>query len=158
MSVTDEELQKYLSSRFVKMLNYYDKRAMQSKRAYRRLSIYVVVASSLLAPIVTLDLGKWRFLTAILSSSIAIAAGVLSHYKFHEDWLRYRSTWDCLRREQSLHMARLTEYANHLDPNALFVLRVEAIFAKEGAEWLQKHSCEQEMANKQKHKTERQIS
>ena len=134
--MTENQLKEYMGGRYQEMLSFYDKRAIQNKRGYRILSVYIIVASLLLAPVVTAELGGWRILLAILSSSIGMAAALLSHFKFHENWLRYRATWDCLKREVQLKAAGIGEYANHHDPNNLFVQRVEAVFAGEGIEWL----------------------
>jgi len=139
--MNDDEFNKYVSTRYQKMLEFYDKEAVLNKRYYKWCSVYVIVASFLLAPIVSIDLGRWRLLVAILSSSIGMAAALSAHFKFHENWLRYRSTWDCLQHEHSLHKARVGAYRNATDPNGLFVEHVEAIFAKEGSEWFEAHAC-----------------
>jgi len=150
--MTDEEFNQYISSRYQERLEFYDKRAIQNKRGYRCFSIYIIAVSLILAPILSLDFGKWRLLTAMITSSIGIAAALLSHFKFQENWLRYRSTWDCLKRELSLHKAKVGPYKNIVDVNNLFIERVEAIFAKEGSEWISKQSYDEEI------KTTKQVS
>ena len=95
-----------------------------------------------LAPLLALDLGAWKPILARLSASIAAAAAVQGYYKFHDNWLLYRSTWDCLKREHTLKQAGISDYRGHADPNALFVERVEAIFRREGETWLSKHVCD----------------
>lgn len=148
--MTDAELQTFKGDRYQKMLGFYDLRATQNKRWFRILSIYGIAGSFALAPIVAYDLGGWRVLATALSATIGLSFALLSHFKFHENWLRYRSAWDCLMREPSLHGARIGEYKGHADPNALFVERTEAIFAKEGAEWLAVHACEEDAKSSKK--------
>ena len=142
--MTDEDIKKYQGGRYRKMLDFYDRRAIQNKRWYRICSVYIIVGSFLLAPFVALDLGAWKPLTALLSATIGMAVAALNYFKFHENWLRYRSTWDCLTREPHFHAARIGEYKNASDPNALFVERAETLFAREGAEWLAVHACEED--------------
>lgn len=146
----DDDLKKYQEGRFRQMLDFYDRRAIQNKRWYRIFSLYIIVSSFLLAPFVAIDLGEWKPFTALLSSTIGMAVAVLSYFKFHENWLRYRSTWDCLTREPHFHAARIGDYQGYSDPNALFVERAEAMFAREGAEWLSVHACEEDIAWRKK--------
>jgi len=138
--MTESELKQYREGRYAEMLEFYDKRAIQNKRWYRFFSLYVIVASFLLAPFVAYDLGSWKLLTALMSATIGMAAAALGHFKFHENWLRYRSAWDSLKREPSFHAALIGGYKTHPDANAHFVERVEAIFSGEGADWLAVHA------------------
>jgi len=142
--MSDEKLAQYLKGRYAQMLAYYDKRAVQNKWAYRGFSWYVIVVSGFLAPVMAikhLREGPWP---AFLTASVAVAAAVLGHSKFHENWLRYRATWDCLKREPELHSAGIGPYQGLPDPNAAFVLEVEALIAGEGREWLAKHVPQEE--------------
>jgi hypothetical protein len=144
--MTDTEYREYIDGRFEEMLSFYDRRAIECKRGYRMCSLYIIVASILLAPLVALDLGAWKPVLALLSTSIAAAAAVQAHYKFHDNWLLYRSTWDCLKREHALKQAGISDYRGYPDPNALFVERVEVIFQREGETWLSKHNCDDQTA------------
>ncbi len=114
--------------------------------ACRICSVYIIVASLLLAPLVAIDFGAWRSALAVVSASIAASAAALSHFEFHENWLRYRSTWDRLKREPSLRMAGLADYAQRADRNVLFVERVEAIMKLEGEHWHSEHAQAEDMA------------
>ena len=143
--MNEREFQEYLKGRYQEMLDFYDNRAVSNKQWYCRCSVYIIALSAVLAPILMLDLGNWKYVIAFASASIAIASGVLAFFKFQENWLRYRSTWDCLKREPHLRKARLDEYERCTEPNRLFVQRVESLFAQEGAEWLAKHSCKEEV-------------
>jgi hypothetical protein len=143
--MTDDEFNQYLSGRYKEMLDFYDKRAKQNKKWYCYCSVYIISMAGLLAPIMTIDLGGWRYSVAFASASIAIASGLLAFFKFQENWLRYRSRWDCLKREPHLHKAKIGPYKDSAETNKLFVERVEGIFAKEGAEWLSKHLYEDEV-------------
>jgi len=138
--MNEKEFQEYLSDRYQKMLDFYDNRAISNKKWYYRFSFYIIALSGVLAPIMTLKLGDWKYAVAFASASIAIASGLVGFFKFQENWLRYRSTWDCLKREPYLRKARLGEYERSSEPNRLFVQRIESAFAQEGTEWLAKHS------------------
>lgn len=137
--MSDEKFNEYLNGRYAEMLTYYDKRAVQNKWAYRLFSWYIIVISGLLAPLMAVKCVKEGLLPLFISASVAIAAAILGHSKFHESWLRYRATWDYLKRELQLHNAGISHYQGASDPNALFVEQVEALIAGEGKEWLAKN-------------------
>lgn len=140
--MTDGEFKKYIAGRYQEMLDFYDKRAVSNKKWFRGFSVYVIATSGLLAPIMTLDLGDWKYAVAFASASVAIVSGLLVFSKFQENWVRYRSAWDCLKKESSMHQANIEPYRGAPDRNSLFVERIEAVFAKEASEWLSKQSSD----------------
>jgi hypothetical protein len=138
--MSEQEFEKYLTSRYSSALQFYDRRACQNKWGYRALSVYIIIASAALAALGTINEPPQRVLVAVLSPTIAIAMGVISLFQLQQNWLSYRATWDALKREPHLRTARLSDYSTTTDPNALFVHRVEALLSKEGAEWLNRQS------------------
>jgi conflict system pore-forming effector with SLATT domain len=139
--MTGEKFTQYLNGRYAEMLAYYDKRAVQNKWAYRLFSWYIIVTSGFLAPLMAIKAFKESLWPPFLTASVAAAAAMLAYSKFHENWLRYRATWDCLKRELQLHAAGIGSYQGAADPNALFVSQVEALISAEGKEWFAKHAC-----------------
>ncbi len=94
----DAAIRKYLDDDYAKALAFYDDRAVVAKRWYRALTVYIVIISAILTPIIAFapSTVHWRLASASLSSSIVVATGLLAHFKFHENWLAYRSAWDAL--------------------------------------------------------------
>jgi hypothetical protein len=140
--MTDQEFEEYRDTRYADALNYYDKRANRNQIYHRICSIYILVSSIAIAPILMLDQfleGCSRIITTILAPTIAIATGIASHFDFYENWLNYRATWDALRHELHLRNANIQEYGASTDRNALFVARVEALISSEGEAWLSRH-------------------
>lgn len=135
-------ISKYIDGPFAEALAFYDDRAIVAKRWYRTLTIYVVVVSAVLAPLIAFapsDTG-WRILSASLSASIVLATGLLGHLRSHENWLAFRSAWDALKRERRLFETSAGAYTGSVDPGRLFVDRVEAILGKEGADFYSRHA------------------
>lgn len=131
----------YLNGRFAEALDFYDARAMWNKKWYRRLSLYIIVVSGGLSPLVAFGapVAHWRALAAVLSASIVVVSAVLGHFKFHENWLSFRGSWDALQREREHYKAHAGDYRRASDPDALFVERVEALLARESAEFFLRH-------------------
>lgn len=141
--MTDEELVAYRDSRYEEALKYYDKRANTNRVCHRICSIYVLVASVAVTPILTIPhslRGCEKLIAAVLASTVAIATGIAAHFRFHENWLGYRATWDALQHELHWRNAQVQDYKNSEDRNALFVEKVEALMSKEGTEWLGRHA------------------
>ena len=138
----ESAIKKYLADDYAKALKFYDDRARSSKTAYRAFSIYLIVASALLTVLVALapDQECWRIITPALSATLVIATGMLAHLKSHENWLSYRASWDALERERRLFETASGPYRSVPDKAALFVERVEAVLAKEGADFFARHA------------------
>lgn len=146
--MTDEEFVIYRDGYFQEALNYYDRRANKNRLGYRICSLYVLFVSIALTPILTVDpiLNEYgrtiygKIIATILAPSIALAAGIETHFQFHKNWMSYRSTWDALRHELHWRDAQIHEYKGCEDRNALFVERVESLISREGDEWLKRHA------------------
>ncbi len=70
---------------------------------------------------------------------LTIVAGMLSLFKFHENWVDYRLISESLTREKFLYLARAEVYdedsTEGADPFPLFVERTEGLIAKTVAAW-----------------------
>lgn len=138
----DGAITNYLDVDYKKAVNFYDERAKSSKRWYRGLSVYLIVVSAILTPIVAFapDNVCWRIVAAALSTSIVISTGLLAHLKCHENWLSYRGFWDALERERRLFQTSAGKYLSAENKSALFVESIEAILTKEGADFYSRHA------------------
>ena len=70
-----------------------------------------------------------------MSITIAILAGLLTAYKYHEKWIQYRSTSEKLKHEKILFVTNTGIYAEN--GFKLLVERVEFIISKENSDWTQ---------------------
>jgi hypothetical protein len=143
--MTDEEYKSYVGTRYKGLVSFYDDRAQRNKRWHRVCSVFIIVVSGTLAPLISTGiLLKHSMVGGFLSASIVMATALTSHFQFNENWLNYRRTWDALQREPYLRDARIGDYENASDRNAVFVERVEAVSSEEGKEWLGRHVRRQE--------------
>jgi hypothetical protein len=155
--MTPEALQKYISEDFNKALGFYDRRACSSKRLYRISSIYLIVASAILTPLVSFapDTLIWRIILASITATVGIITGILSHFKSQENWLSYRSSWDALERERRWYETGTGPYKNVVEKEILFVERVENIRSKEGLDFYSRHAKSVEPEKGKDEKTEK---
>lgn len=138
--MTDDEFVTYRNGRYAEALKYYDDRANTNRRLYHICSVYLIVVSVGIAPILMINpFGYGKVIAVVLSPTVAIVTAIASHFRFHENWLSYRVTWDALRHEVHWRDAKIHDYQNAGDRNALFVGRVEILISREGAEWFNRH-------------------
>ena len=143
--MSDEEYETYLTTRYSRLVAFYDKRAQQNKRGHRVCSLFIIGVSGILAPLIATGvLLRHPMLGGFLSASVVIATAISSHFQFNENWLSYRKTWDILNREPHLRDGRVGDYANAPDRNRLFVERVETVASDEGIEWFSRNLKKQE--------------
>lgn len=144
--MNSDELEIYLDGRYSELLDYYDRRSIAAKRWHNCCSVYLIVVSVAIAPIQALSLAgdspnKGKIIVMLLSPTLALIAGLAAHFKFHENWLSYRSTWDAMKRELSLLKAGAGPYRNDQDSNGLFVERIETMVANEAKEFYSRHAA-----------------
>ncbi len=141
--MTDDQFTAYRDDRYSEQLSYYDRRALANQRGYRICGLYIIIVSVAITPLISLDeaiFGWGIILAKVLSPTVAIAAGVMAHFRFLENWLRFRFTWDSLKQELVFRDAGIRDYAATNNRNALFVDRVESLIAQEGVSWLNVHA------------------
>ncbi len=140
--MSEESIQKYLDEDFTAALKFYDDRANNSKKTYRWLSIYIIIISALLTPLIAFipDNIFWRILSTVLTATIVIATGLLAHLKSHENWLSYRSSWDALKRERRFYETQSGKYRSANNPESLFVEQIESILSKEAIGFYSRHA------------------
>ncbi len=130
---------KYLKDRYEKQVKWYSQKSSENKKWCLGLNTYTIVVS-IVVPIATLTLDTSqliiKFLIAVLSSTVAIATGVNSLLKFHDNWINYRTTSETLKKEKSFYQGGVGEYAQSSDKEALFIERVESIISRENSLWL----------------------
>jgi hypothetical protein len=141
--VTDD----YLNGRLVEQIDYHDRKAVRSQRAYRKLLVVSVVTTSLTPLLLALEMlysppplnEPGQLIVEVLPVIVATVAAVstisLSAFKYKESWIEHRSACEALRREQALYQSRVGPYDTAAAPEALLVERAEAIMEGDTSVW-----------------------
>ena len=128
----------YLDERIEDQISWYDKKSQWNQKWFRRLKISEVAAAASIPFLVgyievhggiKLAVGALGVLIAIISSGIAL-------YKFHENWIEYRTTSESLKHEKFLYLTNCPPYEGE-DKFCLFVERIESLISKENTAWAQ---------------------
>jgi hypothetical protein len=133
----------YLKERVDGQLSWYSKKSQSCQKSYKALKTIEFIAAALV-PFVAgmsqkIPLSEW--VLGLLGITIALCVGSSSLFRFHEDWLSYRSTLESMKQEKFLFLTGSGVYDSP-NPFPLFVQRFEALIAKENQLWAATHKKE----------------
>jgi hypothetical protein len=133
------DAEEYLRQRLEAEIDWYDRRSAQNKWLHtvtRGIEIVCAAVIPLLAgftkaehPVVAISMG-------VLGVFVATSAGFSSLLKFQENWIKYRTTAESLKKEKFCFQTRVTPYDLEA-PLPLFVQRVETLVSQENTNWTQ---------------------
>jgi len=131
-----EDFEKYLKDRYYDQIRWYGDKSAYSQRMFKTL-ITIVTVFSVLTPILLVTRDEWLTYLAILSSaSVAVGTTLVRAFNYQENWSNYRTTSETLKKEIHYYNAKLWDYHDAENPEALFVQRVENLISRENTMWL----------------------
>jgi hypothetical protein len=144
-----DKINRYLENEYPKAAQFYDDRAVAAKCYYRFFSVYLITMSAALTVVTGLSMAGefWKIAVPVASATIGVAAALLAHFKFHENWLSYRATWDALERERRYFETGTEKYLGANNPGDIFVGQIESIRAREGDDFYARHRKTDEQTN-----------
>ena len=128
----------YLEQRLDDQINWYDKKSSANQAAYKRLRLIEIIAAAAI-PLLAGYSQKSAFVgltIGVIGLIVAVLAGIVSLYRFQENWNEYRAAAESLKQEKYLFLARTDPY-NGDQPFELLVQRVEALLKSETTGWAQ---------------------
>ena len=142
-----EAFSKYLTERYEDQIGWYDKKAADNQRIYRRLQWSVIVLAAITPVLIALDMDErliegLGYVPTVTSAIVAILTAGLSTFKYQEHWINYRTTCETLRKEKNYYDAGLGDYRTTTDREALFIDRVESLISRENTMWVSTHKTE----------------
>jgi hypothetical protein len=134
--MTEEQFSKYLTERYEDQINWYGFKSARNKRIYYFLQWLVIILSSTLPFLVIALPEQHKMIPAIVSLVLAIITAAAQTFRFQENWIRYRTMAETLRRERYLFEADLGEYAGSTNKRSMFVNKVESLISSENSLWI----------------------
>jgi hypothetical protein len=129
----------YIKGRYQNEVDWYNKKSIQNKKIYEILQITIIVSTIITPVLIVLELTiehNLAYISLIFSVIVAISASFLRTFKFHENWINYRSVCETLKKEIHLYNASAEKYFNIKDPELLFVERIESLISREHTSWV----------------------
>lgn len=138
MSALDYE--QYTADRFQDQLKWYSANAAKNKKWHQRYHIVIASLSALITVTVALgmhdsDSSGWHIVSLVASAAVAALTGLHKAFRFHENWVEYRTTAEQLKKERYHYQYRCGEYSTAESPDRLFVERVEALISRQHTLW-----------------------
>ncbi len=131
--MTDQE---YLAQRLQDQLDWFERKAAWNQRWHKRLRMTEIVAAALIPSLVAFGMEgpHGQAVSAGLGIVIAISAGAMGLFKFHENWVQYRTTAEQLKHERFLYETGTGPYTGP-DRYAVLVEQVEGLLMKDVSAW-----------------------
>jgi hypothetical protein len=129
--------EQYIKERLDDQIKWYSSKSRSNQKMYKRLR-FLEISSASTIPFLsgfssTIPYSEW--IIALLGMVIAISAGAGSLFKYHENWLEYRSTTEALKQEKVLYLTEVAPYDTE-DRFKVLVTRAENIMSNEKNNWL----------------------
>lgn len=132
------EIKDYIRDRVDDQIDWYDKKSKKAQNWYKGIQIVEIISAAAIPIIVPyVSTGNWASLvTAILGALIAVLESFCRLYKFHENWIQYRTTAELLKYHKYLYQTNSAPYNNQEETTEnLFVRNIEAIISSENNTW-----------------------
>jgi Protein of unknown function (DUF4231) len=123
------------TDRLEDQIAWYDRRSRSNMRWYKRIKITEIFSAAIIPLLAASHLSYAAVATGVLGVLITVLEGLLQLNQFHENWIRYRSTCECLKHEKYIFLANAAPYSNVENPRTLLAERVESLVSQEQAKW-----------------------
>ena len=140
----------YVECRLEPQRKWHEEKAKWNKRCFYTVEVTTLLAGAAI-PIVNLWVVNdpyWAgVFSAVLGGVVVVAASVGKLFKFHENWLHYRTLVEALEREKELYLFGAADYAetDEAQRNRLLVERVENLIANTTSQFIETHQSAREL-------------
>ena len=134
------ETTNYIKDRFQQQLDWMSAKAEKNQVKYRTLrviTLFCAITLPFLTGYLTDQLWYLKVVIGVLGVVIAFSEGLLSLYKYQDNWLTYRNSVNALNREKVMYDTQSGVYFKLSPGDAFhtFVNNVENILANENVLW-----------------------
>lgn len=127
----------YLIDRVEDQINWYSTKSQWNQKFYKRLKTAEIIFAALipfLVNYISANTGYYKAVVGLLGISVTVISGILSLFRFQENWIDYRATAESLKHEKFLFLTRAEPY-NVENPYLLLVQRTERLISQENTKW-----------------------
>ena len=132
------EIQQYIEERLENQIRWYSQKSSHAQKMYKRSQILEIV----IAACIPLFSGYSRnctiiaIIVGICGAIIAIIESVSKLYKWHENWIEYRTTCELLKYHKYLYLTQSSPYTKTEESiDNLFIKNIEDIISSENNQW-----------------------
>ncbi|WP_317928604.1 DUF4231 domain-containing protein [Halioxenophilus sp. WMMB6] len=132
---------RYLSERLQGQITWYDRNATKNKNFYF-LWQTVAIVSAALVPILSLNPEIFRYLIAICGALSAVCVGILTLFKYQENWVKFRSASEELKSHLAQYWIGTGPYQERRYAFQRLAENCENIVRAERGQWAQQFTPE----------------
>ena len=132
------DINEYISTRLDPQIKWYDEKSVHAQKRYKQFQVVEII----LAAFIPLLSGYTSLcdlipiIIGILGAIIVIIESVTKLYKYHENWIQYRSTCEMLLYQKHWYLTRSFPYnPNDETVDNIFIKNVEEIMSAENRHW-----------------------
>lgn len=129
--------QEYIKNRVDNQIDWYDKKSTKNKKAYLSIKVCSIIFSAAIPVLTGLSVYSKYYLifVSIFGSLTLILTSLSSIFRWHDNWIRYRSISEQLKHEKYAYLTNSGVYeSNSLTFNS-FVDRCESFISSENINW-----------------------
>jgi len=129
--------EEYVRDRLDDQITWYDQKSQCNQKWFRWLRILeILFAMSIpfLVSEITNDTNFLKVIVGVMAVCVAVISGLVTLYKFQENWIEYRTVAETLKHEKFLYLTKSAPYDEEDAFHAL-VERVEGLISRENTTW-----------------------
>lgn len=147
------EIDEYIKSRVDNQINWYDQKSASCQRKYKLTQTIEIVLAALIPLLSAYSkdcvlIALIALIVGALGAAIAIIESLTKLYKWHENWIEYRTTCELLRYQKHLFVTKSSPY--NIEPENvenIFVRNIENIISSENNKWKAVNTNEKKVEN-----------
>lgn len=144
------QIEEYIKTRVDDQIEWYDKKSASCQNKYKLTQTIEIILAALI-PLLSAYSKDYLLIAIIvgaLGSAIAIIESLTKLYKWHENWIEYRTTCELLRYQKHLFQTKSAPYNTEPENiENIFVRNIENIISSENNKWKVVNSNESRKEN-----------
>lgn len=132
------DIQEYIEKRVDDQIKWHDEKSKKAQKYYKTFQIIEIVLATMIPLLAgyTSSYKQASFIVGLLGAVIAVIESVTKLYKFHENWIQYRTTCEMLKYQKHLYLTGSAPYNNEDETvDNVFVRTIENIISSENNQW-----------------------
>lgn len=132
------QIEEYMKTRVDDQITWYDNKSTSCQNKYKLTQTIEIILAALI-PLLSAyskDCMLIAIIVGVLGSAIAIIESLTKLYKWHENWIEYRTTCELLKYQKHLFETKSAPY--NTEPESvenIFVRNIENIISSENNKW-----------------------
>jgi hypothetical protein len=115
--------------------NWYNTHAGYHRAGFLVLKTIQILASAAIPILAMVRPNAQAWVNGVIGAMVLVIEGLQQLFQLQQNWTRYRSTCEGIRREQYLFLAGAGPYASATAPATLIVERMDALISAENKSW-----------------------